>query len=209
MNKTLERVPLIKAVEKGNAELTVLLVQRTNRVNCTLALGQAVRQQASEIVNILLAHGVKCDFEESDRPPPRPVIDLGGCTFGSKHSTPIDWFMPPLVYAVRLGNKDLARLLPAQGADAKVGYHDLPSRRPLRMDCGRPIQLAMELRHYDIVHMLLDYGAGACLAQPTRRSHSCLMISREEHLEATAALMEAIASRTVKSLGSCLTDTVN
>lgn len=110
MKKSLARVPLIKAVEKGNEELTELLVQRTDRVNCTLALGQAVRQRAMTIVNILLANGAKCDFEESDRPPPRPVIDLGGCTFGLKQRTPIDWFMPPLVYAVKLGNKDLARL---------------------------------------------------------------------------------------------------
>ncbi|PON27722.1 AGC/AKT protein kinase [Trichoderma gamsii] len=201
MKKSLKRVPLIRAVEKGNQELTELLVQSTDRVNCTLALGQAVRQQAIHIVNILLANGVKCEFEESDRPPPRPVEDIWlGCTLGLKHRTPIDWFMPPLIYAVKTGNKDLVRRLLAHGADANVGYHDLASKRPLIRVCGRPIQLAMELKHHDIVQLLLDFGADICLAQPIKRSHSCSMMSREEHLEATAALMEAAASRNVTSL---------
>lgn len=207
MKQSLKTAPLIRAVEKGNEELTELLVQRTDRVNCTLALGQAVRQQAIKIVNVLLANGVKCDFEESDRPPPRPVEDIWlGCTLGLKQRTPIDWFMPPLVYAVKKGNMDLARLLLAHGAHANIGYHDLASRRPLKRVCGRPIQLAMELKHHDIVQLLLDFGADVCLAQPTKRSHSCSIMSREEHLEAAAALMEAAASRNVKRLESSLTD---
>jgi serum/glucocorticoid-regulated kinase 2 len=196
MKMTVQRAPLIRAVQKENEELTKLLVQRTDRVNCSLALGQAVRQQAIPIVKILLANGAKCEFEESDLLiiPPVETIWLG-CTLGVKTRTPIDWFMPPLVYAVKLGNKDLVRLLLAHGADANVGYHKLARKRPLRRACGRPIQLAMELKHHDIVQLLLTYGADVCLAQPTKPSHSCSMISREEHLEETAALMEAAASR--------------
>ncbi|KAL7918544.1 kinase-like domain-containing protein [Trichoderma austrokoningii] len=155
MKKSIETAPLIKAVKKGNEELTNLLVQRTDRVNCTLALGQAVRQQAMAIVNILLANGIKWDFEESDRPLSCPV-----CSLGAKDRTPIDWFMPPLVYAVKLGNKNLARLLLAHGADANIDIY---------------------------------------LPQPTRQSHTCCIISREEHLEANAALMEAVESSRVKA----------
>lgn len=156
-----------------------------------------MRQQAITIVNILLANGVECDFEELDRPRPSPVdnIILTEYTFETIIRPPIDWFMPPLVYEVKPGDKDLAQLLLAHGADANFGYHGLTSERSLTRVCGRPIQLAMELKHYDIVQLLLDFGTGVCLAQPTRRSHSCSMISKEEHLEATAALIEAAASR--------------
>lgn len=202
MKPRLETVPLIRAVEKHNEELTELLVRRTDRVNCTLALSQAVRQQAIEIVNILLTNGVKCDFEDWDRPPQHPAEDTwqgGGCTFGMEYRPPIDWFMPPLVYAVKKGNKDLAQLLLAHGADVNIGFHDLPGRGPLTKDCGRPIQLAMKLKHHDIVQLLLDFGADVCLAQPTRQAHSCETVSREEHLEITAALMDAAASRNVES----------
>lgn len=197
------RNPLIRAVEKRNEELTKILILNTDRVRSTKALCQAVRLQATAIVNILLANGVKCDFEESDRP--RPLIDedvsgvdngyVCGYTDMKEDWRSIRWFIPPLIYAVKQDNGDLARLLLVNGADANIGYHGLDSETQLTRVCGRPIQLAMELKYYDMVQLLLDFGADVCFAKPTRQSCPCAIISREEHLEVTAALMEAAASR--------------
>lgn len=197
------RNPLIGAVEKRNEELTKILVQRTDRVLSTKALCQAVRLQAAAIVNILLANGVKCDFEESDRLSQLLLEGVGVRVefvcgyFTLRGDLPsIDWFIPPLVYAVQLGDRDLARLLLVNGADVNVGYHGLDrSETQQTRVCGRPIQLALELKYYDMVQLLLEFGADVCLPQPVRRSCSCAMISREEHLEVTAALMEAAVSR--------------
>ncbi len=109
---------LIRAVRRRNLQLVDILVQRTGRVSSTRALGLAVDQEDTAGVDILLANGVSCDFEESDRPrPPDPVcFDL--CTFGEPPKLLAEDFTPPLVQASRLGNTGLVRLLLAHGADA-------------------------------------------------------------------------------------------
>ena len=136
--------PLLLAVETGNLDLVEALVHKSDRVLSTKALGQAVSQQDSTIINFLLANGVRCDFEESDRPPPVP---WAGCCFPS-YLEPGE-FIPPLVRAVNLGNATLVQLLLAHGANVNVGYHDLQGTQARsRLSCGRAVQLAIELRHW-------------------------------------------------------------
>ncbi|EED22600.1 serine/threonine-protein kinase ypk, putative [Talaromyces stipitatus ATCC 10500] len=190
---------------KGNQELIEILVQRTDRIPCTRALTHAVSRKDVPIVNILLANGVKCDFEDSDRPAgPGPCVldddwDLNA-TMGDA-SEP-DEYIPPLVRATFLGDVHFVQLLLAYGADANIGYHDLHSSMPgfydiseqFHMRCGRPIQLAMELGHRDVVQLLLSYGADIDLAQPVWQHHHCKMIPRAARHEIIAQLRSVVAS---------------
>jgi serum/glucocorticoid-regulated kinase 2 len=133
---------LMKAVEKENQGLVEVLVQKTDRVPSTRALGLAVNQQDCTIVNILLVNGVSCDFEESNRP--RPADPDSGCYF-CDISEPEEFIPSPLVRAVNLGNINLVRLLLANGADVNVGYHLSRHQRyggstKISMSCGGVIQ---------------------------------------------------------------------
>jgi serum/glucocorticoid-regulated kinase 2 len=204
---TLGGQPLLSAVQKGNQELVQMLVQRTDRIPCTRALGHAVSKQDTPIINILLANGVKCDFEEADRPKPAGNWNCNG-DFDDMNATMGDAskpeeYMPSLVRAIGLGDADLVRLLLAHGANVNVGYHDssilLPGGILYRfghtyMECGRPIQLAMELGHEDLVRPLLENGADIGLPQPVWRHHVCKMIPREVHHQLTARLRSIAAS---------------
>lgn len=162
--------PLLTAVQKGNQELVQMLVRRTDHIPCTRALGHAVSKQDTPIVNILLANGVKCDFEEADRPRSAGNysefnLEMNATTV--RDSSEPEEYMPPLVRAISLGDADLVRLLLAHGANVNAGYHDLGTLLPggfpswfdrIYMECGRPIQLAMELGHEDLVRLLLENG---------------------------------------------------
>lgn len=180
---------LLYAVQQGNRKLVELLVQKTDRVPCTRALGHAITKQDIPIIDILLANGVKCDFEDSDRPLSPKWRDHGGylelptsnMTCGDA-SEPAE-YMPPLIRAVISGNEDLVRLLLAHGADVNVGFHDLSldllhDLWPINISCGRPIQLAMELEHHNVVQLLLDNDADINLSQPVLQHHDCEMIPR-------------------------------
>ena len=153
-----------------------IVARRADRVNFTRALGLAVELQGAAMVSLLLASGVRCDFEESDRPrPPHPLYyDI--CTLGEAPRLQVDDFAPPLVRAVRLGNVELVRLLLPGGADANVGYHGLLGRcgrqqqqqygqdREMsmggpRFSCRRVVQLAMDMGYEDIVRLLIVVGA--------------------------------------------------
>jgi serum/glucocorticoid-regulated kinase 2 len=198
--------PLLTAVQKGNQELVQMLVRRTDHIPCTRALGHAVSKQDTPIVNILLANGVKCDFEEADRPRSAGNysefnLEMNATTV--RDSSEPEEYMPPLVRAISLGDADLVRLLLAHGANVNAGYHDLVTLLPggfpswfgrIYMECGRPIQLAMELGHEDLVRLLLENGADIGLAQPVWRYHDCKMISREIHHQITARLRSIAAS---------------
>lgn len=197
---------MLTAVQKGNQELVQMLVRRTDRIPCTRALGHAVSKQDTPIVNILLANGVKCDFEEADRPRSAGNysefnLEMNATTV--RDSSEPEEYMPPLVRAISLGDADLVRLLLAHGANVNAGYHDLGTLLPggfpswfdrIYMECGRPIQLAMELGHEDLVRLLLENGADIGLAQPVWRYHDCKMISREIHHQITARLRSIAAS---------------
>jgi serum/glucocorticoid-regulated kinase 2 len=185
------------AVEKGNQELVKVLLPKTKRVPSTKALGRAVDQKDAAIINILLSNGVSCEFEESDRPEPPGPYD--GCYFYD--ITEPEEFMPPLVRAVFQSYMDMVQLLLASGADPNVGYHDLTRSMEyegpteLAMGCGRVIQLAMELGHQEMVHLLLDSGADIYLPQPVWRFHRCPMVPRIAHLRITAGLIAAAARK--------------
>jgi serum/glucocorticoid-regulated kinase 2 len=197
-NFTMHLTPpaLVVAVEKMNLGLVEVLVKKTNRVLSTRALGVAVDRQEIAIINTLLLNGVSCNFEDSDRPsPPHPD---NGCYF--QDTSMPEEFMAPIVRAVNLGNIDLVRLLLASGADVNTGYHDLSRQvrwdeKQISMTCGRVIQLAMELRHQEIVQLLLDSGADISLAQPIWRYHECQPVPRTVHLRVTSKLRDAAVMR--------------
>ncbi|ROW07866.1 hypothetical protein VMCG_03662 [Cytospora schulzeri] len=141
---------LVRAVNSGNQELVKALVRHADRVHRTRALGRAVDLQDRALVDILLANGAQCEFENSDLPRPRPAHILGVTNVVDMHE-----FLPPLVHAVILGDADLVRVLLSHGADANVGYHDLKmqglpggcsvAELISNICCGRAVQLAMEL----------------------------------------------------------------
>ncbi|KAH7124970.1 hypothetical protein B0J13DRAFT_565963 [Dactylonectria estremocensis] len=169
---------LVNAVRKRNLQLVDMLVRRTNRVSSTRSLGIAVDHADTTIVDTLLANGVRCDFEESDRPPPKDINHYDGYTFRDTPELKAEHFIPPLVRAAQLGNADLVRLLLAHGANANVSYHGLtggrqepgdpaPTTPAPQFSCGRVAQLAMELGSSEIVQLLLDNGADIHLAQPS------------------------------------------
>lgn len=124
-------------------------------------------------VKVLLANGVSCDFEESDRPPPRHAHD-NGCEFYDV-SDP-EGFMTLLVRAVKYGNIELARLC--------------RGREPVSFSCGRVVQLAMELGQLEMVQLLLDSGADINLTQPVWdvAGHECDFASRAGYQRVTAGL---------------------
>jgi serum/glucocorticoid-regulated kinase 2 len=188
---------LVVAVEKENLGLVEVLVKKTDRVLSTRALGVAVDRQEIAIINTLLLNGVSCNFEESDRPSP-PHPEDNGCYL--RDTSMPEEFMAPIVRAVNLGNTDLFRLLLASGADVNTGYHDLSRQvrwdeKQISMTCGRVIQLAMELRHQEIIQLLLDSGADISLAQPVWQYHECQPVPRTVHLRVTSNLREVAAMR--------------
>lgn len=121
-NSWLGSRPLLKAVRRGNRTLVQLLVQVTDRVPCTAALGRAVEKQDYEVVSILLAHGVKCDFEDGDQPPPyesySAVTVEPHCNFTAEGNSEPEEYLPPLVRAIYLGDAKMVQLLLSHGADA-------------------------------------------------------------------------------------------
>ncbi|KAL7948902.1 hypothetical protein V8C42DRAFT_312641 [Trichoderma barbatum] len=186
---------LFRTVREGHEELVTILAKIVDRVNCTRALGRAVDRQDINVINILLASGAKCDFEDADRPPPSD-----GCCFPEISEN--EDYMPPLVRAVRLGNMDLVRLLVERGADVNAGYHDLhgehrfpPPSQVIDVTCGRVIQVAMELGHRDMVELFLDLGADIHLPQPVWHFHDCPMTPRAVYFRVAAGLREVEMER--------------
>ncbi|KAM0259142.1 hypothetical protein ACHAQJ_003514 [Trichoderma viride] len=151
---------LVRAVATGNRKLVELLVSKTpNRVDLTSALRLAIDQRDAAMVQLLLANGARCDFEDGDRPLPENGLE-GGCHFYDIFE-PTE-FMPPLVRAIKLDDIGLIRLLLQHGANANVGYHDLTAEegiKHIRFACGRVIELAMELKRHEAIKLLLAAGA--------------------------------------------------
>lgn len=93
---------LFLSVKKGHQELIAILAKVADRVDLPKAFGRAVDSKDTAVIDILLASGAKCDFEDSDRPPPPR-----GCHFPEISDN--EDYMPPLVRAVRLGSKELVQ----------------------------------------------------------------------------------------------------
>jgi serum/glucocorticoid-regulated kinase 2 len=207
---------LLKAVKRKSQRLLEILVQKTDRVSCTRALALAVEQQDIMTANTLLAHRVRCDFEESDRPlPPHPFF--GDYDSNLSRGLEVEDLTPPLVRAARLGNVALVALLLEHGADANAAYHDLGGRRdgyetrdstiPANFSCGRVVQTAMEMGHSEIVHLLVDAGADINLTHPVWPKpvwpvpgHICQPVPRAVYVEVRAGLEAAVAARRGQSL---------
>lgn len=182
---------LFLSVKKGYQELVATLAKMADRVDLTRALGRAVDRKDMAVIGILLASGAKCDFEDSDRPPPT----TRGCCFPDVPDN--EDYMPPLVRAVRLGNMELVRLLLAHGADVNVGYHEFHGERLslfIDVTCGRVIEAAMELGHRDMVELFLEMGADIHLPQPTWQFRDCWMIARPVYLRVRTQLREVEAA---------------
>ncbi|KAI8957860.1 protein kinase [Daldinia sp. FL1419] len=198
---------LIKAVETGNKEIARVLAQVTNRVALTRALGLTVDRQDVPMVELLLANGARCEFEEADRPLPQDPLDEG-CYFydlAEPHE-----FTPPLVRAIKKGNVGLVRLLLSHGANANAGYHSLiwdlyeydMMKDPIWFSCGWPIELAMELGYQEMVELLLDSDADINLPQPSWPvpGHDCMSVPRIVYQKVTARLRAAVAARDDKTI---------
>jgi serum/glucocorticoid-regulated kinase 2 len=99
----------------------------------------------------------------------------------------------------------MVRLLLANGADPNIGYHVYHNQEydglnlviPIHFHCGWVVQVAMELRHLEIVQLLLDSGADVDLPQPVWpvRYHTCPLVPRSVYLRVTAGLEAAVAAR--------------
>jgi serum/glucocorticoid-regulated kinase 2 len=203
-NSGSQMTPLEWAVGHLNLDVLRALVAQSaskgsDRVAATRALSLAVASQNVAAVEILLAHGVCCDFEKCDRPLPHDPR-ANGCYFDDP-SDP-DGFMPPLVRAIQCGNGELARLLLEHGADPNIGYHNLSwslhamgqgGRQPIEFSCGRVAQLAMEMRHHHIFPLLFGAGADIGLAQPSWDvpGHECVSVPRPVYQMVTARLRAA------------------
>lgn len=210
---------LLKAVKRKSQRLVEILVQKTDRVSCTRALALAVEQQDITTANTLLTQGVRCDFGESDRPLPAHPF-FGDYESNLSRGLEAEDLTPPLVRAARLGNVALVALLLEHGADANTAYHDLGGRRrdgygcetrdstiPASFSCGRVVQIAMEMGHCEIVHLLVDAGADIALPHPVWPrpvwpvpGHICQPVPRAVYVEVRAGLLAAVAARRGKRI---------
>ncbi|KAE8383002.1 hypothetical protein BDV26DRAFT_288040 [Aspergillus bertholletiae] len=201
-------------ISPGDGPALFKAVKRKSRK----ALALAVEQKDVTIANTLLAHGVCCDFEESDRP--LPPGSISWCSFSNINSRELEAkdLIPPLVRVARLGNVALVSLLLEHGADANVAYHDLGGRRdkyeirdsiiPANFSCGRVVQIAMEMGYSEVVRLLIDAGADINLPHSVWPSwqlwlreywplpgHVCQPISRAVYVKVGAGLEAAVAAK--------------
>ncbi|KAI3321927.1 kinase-like domain-containing protein [Xylariaceae sp. AK1471] len=194
---------LLKAIRKGDQRLVNVLAKRTDRVSSTRALRLAVELRDTTMGKMLLSAGVCCDFERADGSGPTPTFY--DCYFGPGELQ-IWHFINPLTIAARAGDADLVRLLLAYGADANADYHTVTSwdnehddrvdTIPVHFYCGRPVQVAMELGHLDVVKVLIEEGgADIWLPHPVSRFpyHTCPIVPRDVYVRVTAELEEVAA----------------
>ncbi|TGJ82046.1 hypothetical protein E0Z10_g6728 [Xylaria hypoxylon] len=195
---------LVKAVRKSDQQLVEILAKKTNRLSSTRTLRKAVALRDKAMVKTLLSAGVRCDFERADG----AGIGLSVSDFSvGPASLGTSDYINPLAIAARAGDAVLVRLLLAHGADANADYHDFGSwviehddgveRGSVCFSCARPVQVAMELGHSEVVGVLLEEG-GADIWAPSPVSrfidHKCAVVARNVYVRVTAGLEEAAAA---------------
>lgn len=146
------------------------------------------------IVNILLEHGVCPDFIDGDQQPFKDAID-----WNTRESAEARILTAPLVRAIIADIIQITRILLLNGANPNIDYHDIGREYgwPLHSDlihipCGRVIQIAMQLNRYEIVDLLLEYGANITLPQPIWLYHRCEGAPRNVYLKTTSGLRSAL-----------------
>ncbi|KAH8163781.1 hypothetical protein CIB48_g4457 [Xylaria polymorpha] len=196
---------LVKAVRKSEQRLVEILAKETDRLSSTRALSKAVALQDKAMVKTLLSAGVRCDFERADG---AGIGPSSSCDFSvGPASLGISDYINPLAIAARAGDIVLVRLLLAHGADANADYHDLGSwviehddgveTVSVGFGCARPVQVAMELGHSEVVRVLLEEGGADIWApRPASRfiGHKCAVVPRNVYVQVTAELEEAAAA---------------
>ncbi|CEJ86661.1 hypothetical protein VHEMI04168 [[Torrubiella] hemipterigena] len=200
--------PLEIATRNRNLQLVKMFIHKTtDRVVRTKALGTAVSQRDTAIVAVLLAHGVRCDFDEADQTFPfrccgvdeavdAAVFENTGFVGGPSP----DEYLPPLVRAVYSNDEELVKLLLAHGANVNAQYHDAlfsePSPSLIQLQsCGTAVHLAIEMGFDTIVRILLDSGANIYEPVAAREFHTCQMIPRETYLKIAHGLQVAVAAK--------------
>lgn len=207
---TSERTTILAwVIRQGSLNMLTLIlskedVKSKDRVSVTLALALAARMQNILAADILLSYGTRCDFEDADIPIPAGLDDPDGDTFQDP-SDPRE-FTPALLSAVLNRDIELARMLLAHGTNPNLGYHGVRSGMGglIAFSSGRIVQLAMELRLFGIVQLLLEYGADRGLAARVweARGHDCGVVPRAVYQKVTAALRK-FKSKSVQESMNC------
>jgi hypothetical protein len=129
----------------------------TERFHLNRALFVAVKGQDEGMVELLLEQGASPDFV------PRDFRDWEGqqthppygCTFGTDVFD-MPHLIPPLVTAVRGGNRRIVQLLLDHGADAKIRFYPGEFGASMRLTL---LEFAVEYGHREVVELLLRRGA--------------------------------------------------
>lgn len=156
------RTALVRAVKLKNEDMVKLLLPKTGRVQCTLALAWSIKlwsaedDKGSNIPQILLQNGTLPDYEEDDsvflRSGSRNTF--GECTLGVEY--PEELTDAPLVLAVHSGHIELVRLLVEYGANVNVSFLELLPSWGMVLD---PLTLASKLGHLETARFLRHHGA--------------------------------------------------
>jgi ankyrin repeat protein len=153
----LEETALSRAVERSHETIVRRLIPMTERFHLTRALFVAVKGQDEGMVELLLEQGASPDFVPGDfrnweAQHTHPRV---GCSFGMDEFD-IPHLIPPLVTAVRGGNRRIVQLLLDRGADAKIRFYPGDFGAIMRPTL---LEFAVEYGHREVVELLLRRGA--------------------------------------------------
>jgi ankyrin repeat protein len=153
-----EETALSRAVERSHETIVRRLIPMTERFYLTRALFVAVKGQDEGMVELLLEQGASPDFVPRDfrNWEAQHTLPRGGCSFGiDKFDMPFH-LIPPLVTAVRGGNRRIVQLLLERGADAKIRFYPGEFGAIMQQTL---LEFAVEYGHREVVELLLRRGA--------------------------------------------------